>query len=370
MSIHTIEPAYHPKQKMSFLAEWLITLKCNYDCPYCPIGPGGHDNSTQHPSFEKSLVMLDQIYEYVDVVMSHKKTWFRDVVMHLLGGEVIYHPQIIELMRQSSERYQKYKDRWNLKRRLTTNGTATEKTWQAICHHVEGITMSYHSTGPEKLRKCFKTNLLYLNEIKKEHDVIVLMYPDKDHWRDCVEFLQWAKQNKIIARPKILDGPLGVYNNQHLKDLSEFIHADELKDWDTEERADAQARGCCGGRKMCFNRNLKKHSFLVPRKLGFKGWHCSANQFFLHGNNVTGQYFTNHDCSVKLGGTTGSLADINTMFSYIENMKKQSVLPTLLCAQEKCFCGVCAPKAMDHAQLMNIMKIYNKPTSVDSATVR
>ena len=145
MSIHTIEPAYHPKQKMSFLAEWLITLKCNYDCPYCPIGPGGHDNSTQHPSFEKSLVMLDQIYEYVDVVMSHKKTWFRDVVMHLLGGEVIYHPQIIELMRQSSERYQKYKDRWNLKRRLTTNGTATEKTWQAICHHVEGITMSYHS---------------------------------------------------------------------------------------------------------------------------------------------------------------------------------------------------------------------------------
>lgn len=370
MSIHTIEPAYHPKQKLSLLVDWLLTLKCNYDCAYCPIGPGGHDNSTQHPSVEKSRVMLDQIYEYVDVIMSHKKHASKEVIMQMTGGEVIYHPHVLELMVHSSESYKQYKERWKLKRRLTTNGTATEKKWEVICQHVEGITMSYHSTGPDKLKKYFRTNLLHLKDIKKEHDVIVLMYPDKDHWRDCIEFLQWARESNINVRPKILDGGLGVYKKDHLHDLAEFIHPDELKDWDKEQRADLQARACCGGRKMCFNRNLKDHTFLVPREPGFKGWHCSANQFFLHGNNVTGKYYTNKDCRVKLDGTTGSIADINTMPAYISDMRKQSVLPTLVCAQDKCLCGVCAPKSVDKDQLMEIMRVYNKPMGVDSATVR
>ena len=109
---------------------------------------------------------------------------------------------------------------------------------------------------------------------------------------------------------------------------------------------------------------------LVPREPGFKGWHFSANQFFLHGNNVTGLYYTNHDCSVRLDRTRGPLADIQTMPAYIQDMKKQTVLPTLVCAQDKCQCGVCAPKSMDKERLMEIMKIYNKPMGVNSATVR
>ena len=33
--IHTVEAAYHPKNKMGFLIDWLLTLKCNFDCAYC-----------------------------------------------------------------------------------------------------------------------------------------------------------------------------------------------------------------------------------------------------------------------------------------------------------------------------------------------
>lgn len=360
MSIHTIEPAYHPNQKMSVLVDWLVTLKCNYDCAYCPIDETGHDNRIPHPAVGPSLLMIDQMYEYVDVLMSHKKEASKSVIMQLRGGEVIYHPGVIELMKHTSEKYQQYKDRWRLKRRLTTNGTATEKSWRLICEHVEGITMSYHSTGPDKLKKKFKNNLLYLSEIKKEHDTIVCMYPDGDHWNDCIEFLRWAKENGINARPRLLDGPLGVYGKQHLTDLGEFIDPVELIDWDNDKRADAQTRGCCGGRKMCFDRQLRKTNTLVPRGPdGFKGWHCSANQFFLHGNNITGKYFTNRDCHVKVDGTTGHIADINTMPDYIANMKKQQQLPTLVCAQTKCVCGTCAPKSVHPGTLKEIMKIYN-----------
>jgi len=371
MSIRTIEPAYHPNQKMSFLVDWLVTLKCNYDCAYCPIGPTGHDNSTKHPPVEQSLMMLDQMYEYVDVIMSHKKNASKEVIMQMLGGEVIYHPNVIELMKHSSERYQPYKDKWRLKRRLTTNGTASEKIWTAICDHIEGITMSYHSTGPDKLKKLFKNNIEYLSDIKKEHDLIVCMYPDKLHWRDCVDFLQWAKDKGLNARPKILDGPLGVYTEEHLKDLSEFINPEELKEWDINKRGLEQARGCCGGRKMCFDRQLKKHQTLVPRGIeGFRGWHCSANQFFLHGNNVTGNYYTNKDCRVRLDGTTGAIADTTSMSSYIDEMRKQQVLPTLVCAQSECACGTCAPKSVAKKDLIDILKIYNKPSPADTVEAR
>lgn len=371
MPINTIEPAYHPNQKMSFLVDWLVTLKCNYDCAYCPIGPTGHDNSTKHPDVKQSLLMLDQMYEYVDVVMLHKKEASKEVIMQMLGGEVIYHPNVIELMVHSSRRYEQYKENWKLKRRLTTNGTATEKIWNAICEHIEGITMSYHSPGPDKLKKFFKANLEHLGDIKKEHDVIVCMYPDRYHWKDCINFLHWAKDKGIPARPKMLDGPLGVYNKQHIHDLSEFLDPTELQDWDTEKRADTQARGCCGGRKMCFDRKLKQQHILVPRgPNGFKGWHCSANQFFLHGNNVTGQYYTNKDCRVKLDGSTGAIADINTMPDYIADLRTQQELPTLICAQTKCVCGTCAPKSVDRQQLLEIMKIYNKPTVVGNVSAR
>ena len=75
--LQTIEPAYHPKSKMGFLIDWLITLKCNYDCSYCGIGIFGHDNSLPHPDYEKSLRMLKQLYAYTDVMMivknSHSK---------------------------------------------------------------------------------------------------------------------------------------------------------------------------------------------------------------------------------------------------------------------------------------------------------
>ena len=83
LPIHTIEPAYHPKNKMGFLIDWLLTLKCNYDCSYCPIGPTGHDNSTQHPPMEKCVAMLKQMYQYTDVMMQYKKNQFKDAILNV-----------------------------------------------------------------------------------------------------------------------------------------------------------------------------------------------------------------------------------------------------------------------------------------------
>lgn len=368
MSIHTIEPAYHPKNKMSFLIDWLVTLKCNYDCAYCVIGPKGHDNSTKHPSFEKCMLMLEQLYEYTDVMMLQKKSAFKDAIMNIYGGESIYHPRIVDLMIESSRKFEKYSDRWRLKRRMTTNGTATEKNWKLICDHMEGFTMSYHSTGPDKLKTLFKKNIEHLAKIKKEHDIIVLMYPTEQNWKDCTDMLRYCRDNGFNARTRLVDGPLGVYNEKHFSDLAEFMDEQELAELVAETRIDTQSRACCGGRKMCTNGNLKEYQTLVPRnKDAFHGWHCSANQFFIHGNNVTGQYFTNKDCKVKLDGTIGHVATMESMPAYVNEMRdyivKNNKMPILTCAQRSCYCGACAPKSVHKENLDKILTIYNNDTS-------
>lgn len=361
MSIHTVESAYHPKDKMGFLLDWLLTLKCNYDCAYCPIGPYGHDNSTQHPSYDRCITMLEQMFEYTDTVMSIKKPAFKDVIMNIYGGESIYHPRITDIIEATTRLYEKYSDNWRLRKRITTNGTASEKNWKILCDHTDGFTMSYHSTGPAKLKNLFKKNLEYLVSIKKEYDMIVCMYPRE--WKDCIDFLNYCRDNKFNVRPKLLDGPLGVYSSEQLNDLKEFMDGDELDDLKTGEVVMKQARGCCGGRKMCFNRNIKETHTLVPRgPMGFKGWHCSANQFFLHGNNVSGEYFTNKDCHVRLDGTRGPIATIDDMQEYIDKMKTYTSVsfPTLVCAQSECLCGTCAPKSTQPGPLKEILQIYNK----------
>jgi len=214
-NIHTIEAAYDPRKKISFLIDWLLTLKCNFDCSYCRVGPTGHDNSRPHPKKEKCLLMLDQMYRYVDVMMQYKNSRFKDAVLNIYGGEALYHPDIEEILITSTKYFEKYSSKWKLKKRMTTNASAQFEKWKTICEHIEGFTLSYHTQSPEKMKNVFKNNIEYLLKIKKEYDIVVLMYPHKKYWEDCVEFLNFCQQNKLNFRPRLLDGNLGVYNQEH-----------------------------------------------------------------------------------------------------------------------------------------------------------
>ena len=65
---------------------------------------------------------------------------------------------------------------------------------------------------------------------------------------------------------------------------------------------------------------------------------------------------------MKLDQTIGSIANIETMPEYISEIDSQiksKTLPMLLCKQELCLCGTCAPKSVYNENLNNILKIYN-----------
>ena len=361
--LHTIEPAYLPKSKLGFLIDWLITLKCNYDCSYCPISEFGHDNSIPHPEYEKSLRMLKQLYAYTDVMMMSKKDRFKDAIMNIYGGEAIYHPQFVEIAEATTREFEMYKDRWRLRRRITTNATATEKNWKKIIEHVEGATMSYHTQGPEKLKTLFKKNLDYMVSTGKNYDVVVLMFPEDPYWKECCEMVRHCKENNFVVRPRLLDGDKGAYKERHLNDLAEFLDKEELNNINPSP-IQQQVRACCGGRPLCTNREISENQILVPRgPEGYRGWNCSANQFFIYGDNTKGRYFTNKDCRVRLDGTTGTVATLDTMDEYTAMIRKQitenKAPPLLTCAQSTCRCGTCAPKSIHKEKLLEVMNIYN-----------
>lgn len=362
-SLTSIQPAVHPRLKISFLIDFLITLKCNYDCSYCGV-PTGHDNSMAHPDYDKTVMMLKQLYAYTDVMMLAKKERAKDAVMNMYGGEAIFHPRFVDIAEATTREFENYVGRWRLKRRLTTNGTATPENWKTIMNHVEGVTMSYHTYGPPKMKKYFHKNLEYVIDESKEYDVVVLMYPHKDHWDECCEFLRYCRTSNINARPRLLDGGRGKYNAHQIEELSEFFSQSELDAIRPGKTLHHAVRACCGSRPLCTNRDLKTPQTLVPRgPEGYKGWTCSANQFFIFGNNATGQYFTNKDCHVRLDQTRGPIANTDNMTEYTDRIRQQIINegapPVLKCVQDNCKCGTCAPKATTSEVLADIMKIYN-----------
>jgi len=355
--IETIEPAYLPAQNMSILLDWKVTLKCNYDCSYCSTD-WGHNNQIPHPDVNVCIKMLAQMYEYVDTISKYKKNKSKTAILNLLGGEVLYHPEVEKILSASTELYQPYKDRWNLNRRITTNATSSLDKWRYICDHIEGITVSYHSEGPEKLKQNVKNNLLYMRDNNVKYDMVVLMNNKEDFWPDCVTFIDWCKQENIKFRPKILEGPF-YYNQEQIKFLQNYYNINVKEE--KLQKLSGAGRACCGGRQLCFDRNIKDTHNYFPQDVNFNGWYCSVSWFFLTANSMTQEFYSNRDCHNNIEGTLGPLATMDNMDQYItkiDSMLSRGQFPVIKCKSNRCSCGLCAPKSLDKNKLQEIMSVY------------
>ena len=121
-AFEVLEPAIDPQNRISFLLDWELTMKCNLDCSYCPTGlDGGHDNSIQHPDKEDCIQTLEFMFDYVDQYMQHKPNGLKYVVLNVYGGESLHHPDIVEILSHIQTKYQPYCDRWHLTVTTTTN---------------------------------------------------------------------------------------------------------------------------------------------------------------------------------------------------------------------------------------------------------
>jgi pyruvate-formate lyase-activating enzyme len=373
----SLEPAVDPNNRISFLLDWELTMKCNLDCSYCATGLySGHDNSTKHPPTSECLAALDFMFEYVDLYMHTKPNGIRYVILNVYGGESLHHPDIVNILSQIRTKYQQYSDRWHLTVTTTTNAIVSDKKLQQIIPYIDEFTVSYHTENTDKQKQQFKDNVLTIKQSDKRQKCVVLMHQEDDLFQDATDMISWLTDNNIKILSRQLDGNAGagsdrIYNQQQVQWFDTLYKTKSFGQTNTVLQ-DKQAshltdvgRACCGGRQTCVDQNYKQRHFYVENK--FPDWYCSVNHFFLYVKQVNGEVYVNKDCKMNFEGSVGpigTLSDTQQILSTLQNQLDNNSLPVIQCKKYNCLCGLCAPKAKNLDTYNSIMKKYQKDYAI------
>ena len=300
--VEALEPAIDPNNRITFLLDWELTLKCNLDCSYCLTGiHGGHDNSTKHPPLNECLKTLDFMFAYVDLYMQTKPRGIKYVILNVYGGESLHHPDIVKILNQIREQYRPYADRWHLTVTTTTNAIVSDKKMQQIIPLIDEFTVSYHTDSTPKQKQQFQKNVLAIDKAGRRQKCVVLMHHQQNLFDDANNMIAWLNENNIKSLPRQLDGNHGttdkrIYNQQQVQWFSKlyqtktFGHSTDLLEDQSDSNLTNVGRACCGGRQLCTNGNLKQRHFYLENK--FPDWYCSVNHFFLYVKQVNREILT------------------------------------------------------------------------------
>jgi pyruvate-formate lyase-activating enzyme len=349
-----LEPAVDPNNRISFLLDWELTLKCNLDCSYCG---SGHDNSTRHPDLDKCLDTIDFMFEYVDLYMNSKTQGLKYVILNVYGGESLYHPDIVTILEQVHERYKLYKNRWHLTVTTTTNAIVSTRQLNKIIPLIDEFTVSYHTESTDKQKQQFRDNLITIRDSGRRQKCIVMMHQQAELFEDSNRMITWLKDHNINYLPKQLDGDYE-YND---KQIIWFDQLNQEKTFGKTVNEQVSRRACCGGRQLCNNQNYKERHHYATNQ--FTDWYCSVNHFFLHIKQVTGELFSNKDCRMNFEGQVGPIGHLGNARPMLSKLKMQldnNSMPVIQCKKHNCYCGLCAPKAKNLDTYKSIMKKYQK----------
>jgi pyruvate-formate lyase-activating enzyme len=370
-----IEPAIDPANRITFLLDWELTMKCNLDCHYCESHLyGGHDNTTKHPPLDECIKTIDFMYQYVDIYMSKKPKGIKHVVLNLYGGEALHYPSILEILETCKKKYdESYQDKWNLVITTTTNAIIPEKKFSSIISYIDEFSCSYHSQNTDRQKQQFKNNLLQIRDRGKRVKCIVLMHTEPELFQDSKNMIQWCIDNDIKYLPRQLDSLAGAhtYNEQQIiwfdtlyKNKSHRSLQQTSLTESTKNQSFALSdlgRACCGGRQLCADKNYKSKEFYVQNK--FPDWFCSVNEFFVYIKQITKEIFVNKDCKMNFAGSVGPIGNLDQSDRLIDWTKQHfgtDRMPTIQCKKQICLCGLCAPKAKSLNDFDKIMEKYRK----------
>jgi len=368
----SLEPAIDPSNRLTFLLDWELTMKCNLDCSYCKSGiDGGHDNTTKHPPLNQCIDTIDFMFRYVDLYMQNRSSGLRHVILNVYGGESLHHPNIVEILKQVHCAYrEKFQNRWKLTVTTTTNAIIKARKLQLILPLIDEFTVSYHSENTQKQKDLFRSNIKQIQISGKRVKCVVLMHPEPAKFQDAEQMISWCQEHKIKFLPRQLDDTqniFGYFQKQVIwfktlyKDRS--YHSKQLLDIsDEKERTNMTeaGRACCGGRSLCKDQSYKNRDFYVTNR--FPDWYCSVNQFFLYIKQVNGEIYTNKDCKMNYDGKVapiGNLANTTALLEFTKQHLDKSSLPVIQCKKNYCLCGLCAPKAEHKDTFDKIMEKYH-----------
>jgi pyruvate-formate lyase-activating enzyme len=369
-SFDTLEPAIDPNNKIGFLLDWELTMKCNLDCSYCATGlHGGHDNSTKHPPLDECLASVDFMLEYVDLYMQHRPKGIQSVVLNVYGGESLHHPDIVKILAYVRQRYQQYQSRWQLTVTTTTNAIISTRKLLEIVPFIDEFTVSYHAEATSRQQQQFKDNVITISEMGKRVKCVVLMHNQETYFNDGTDMIDWLTINNIKMLPRQLDSLPNqrTYNQTQIKWFNNlyksktFGTATDINEKENTDLGDT-GRACCGGRQVCENQDYRERKFYVLDNK-FTNWYCSVNWFFLFVKQVNGEVYVNKDCKMNFDGQVGPIGTLKNTKDILSKLTTQlasNSVPVIQCKKNKCMCGLCAPKAKELDTYTKIMKKYQK----------
>jgi pyruvate-formate lyase-activating enzyme len=372
----SLEPAIDPANRITFLIDWELTMKCNLDCSYCGSEGiyGGHNNSIKHPQIEDCVKTIDFMFSYVDLYMSQKIRGLKAAVLNVYGGEALYHPHILDILSKCQEYHQqRYADRWPLTVTITTNAVISRKKFDSIVSLVDEVTCSFHCEATDEQKSLFKKNVLAVKSQGKRVKVVVLMHTDPVYFAQSQDIIHWCQTHDIAHLPRQLDPTpqqtKREYQSQEVKWLTAFYKKNQHKSSyfpEVDNDATSQdltniGRACCGGRQLCLDSNFKSRNFVVKNQ--FHGWFCSVNEFFVYIKQVEKKIYTNKDCKMNFDGSIGPIGDLDHYQELLARTRQQienKHMPVIRCAKSRCYCGLCAPKAETREMFEQIMKKYHQ----------
>jgi pyruvate-formate lyase-activating enzyme len=372
-AFNVLEPAIDPNNRISFLLDWELTMKCNLDCSYCETGIyGSHDNSTKHPPLKQCLLTVDFMFAYVDAYMQQKPRGIKHVILNVYGGESLHHPNIAEVLQACHNIYQaQYQSNWRLTITTTTNAIVSDRILQSVIPLIDEFTCSYHAESTAVQKEQFKKNVLAIKSSGKQVKCVLLMHPEPKLFSEVESMIEWCQQHDVKQLPRQLDHFVEDfqfnYKEHQVTWFKDFYQKRSyqsqvtvpVKQVDSKFDLADSGRACCGGRQLCTNQNQKERHFFVENK--FPDWYCSVNHFFLYIKQITGEIFVNKDCKMNFNGSVGPIGHLdNTEKLLFETRQKliNNTLPIIQCKKSRCVCGLCAPKAQTLENYNSAMKKY------------
>lgn len=365
---------------MPFIIDWGLTHWCNLDCSYC----GSHNNSTKHPPKDECIKGIEFGFAYADKIMSFRKKHAKYVTLNLLGGEVMAHPDIEELLEFADNLYQeKYKERWHLTRHIITNGIVGKKTLTKCLPFIDKWLISYHTETNQKQKDMCLESIDTIHSSGKLSSVRIMCPSDPEKFKECLELEKNLKDRNIKYELKAIGTTVTHLNSYSWEKNKKTVHAYEkeqavhfIKYWKQDEDSllentvkvndnkyviASAGYPCCNEKPLCTNFNRKNPVVFLPRS-EFKDWHCSVNLYFLYIKQYEKTIYHNTSCFVRPSDNTvnpiGTLADCETILTELDNQIKTNSVPVVTCPKNLCGCGKCAPKALNKEDFRKIIKIH------------
>jgi MoaA/NifB/PqqE/SkfB family radical SAM enzyme len=148
-----------------FSLTWMVGIRCNYDCMYCPSDL--HDNTS-------SSLSLDKLKQYWNSIYSKSNHTNLKYKISFTGGEVTINKNFKDFVQWLRTEYGDS----IFQILLTTNGSASTLYYQQLYDYVDNISFSFHSEHANeseffdtivKLKQTIPTNKFIHVNIMNEH---------------------------------------------------------------------------------------------------------------------------------------------------------------------------------------------------------